>query len=697
MKARIFQHKIGIMGRNLLTYALAILLAGVLIAAVILFSSVQRIREMELESWEHSISRVAKELDTQQELLRSIHSRMMISYAFQPAARSNSIMGDIQLLENITAYTTQSPISDSFFILYGGENHIYLSEGYKSLYKTYLCARIACSETEAMTIYDQIQSSDSFSILPVSAETLLFVCPVRFPSSRTMAYTCFFVSQNSLKDYLEKIAGDSLTQYAVYYRGAQILSENISKQVDCPTLFPGATERQKASNIYTISACSENGDFAVLSQGTLRNIYSFQNANRLFITLIIVLILLVILLLATCFAYISSRPIRDLASRVNHSPVLGDELQTLETVFLRLEKENRVSLKNLRDQIVISLLDGNYSPELLSRWDVLQISLDFPCSAVFLIRADGYPIGDTNFIRQIESISDQDIRLYAVWRKDMVEVIANFQDTHQYDTISDCIQSLSNQVPFQIYAGSTVDSPYKINLSRLEALSLVEQKRPTEKVSSALMAEDKDRLITEISTFVLEYSQEDQLDSVLEKLREYVQLYAPSLLIQKHICYDLLNQLMRCARENGLELDSRKVSELLLIQNFDVFLRDLKRLILDAFPMDKKKNQTELSKQVIAYIQQNACDCNLSVDRVLASFQISAVYLNNMVKKETSLCFKEYVTYLRMKKAMELLISQPEMTVNEISCICGYNKPSNFIKKFKETTAQTPTQYRRKQ
>ena len=703
MKKWNIMKKVGIMGHYLLSYTLALLLAGLLIAAVFLIISAKQVVYLELDYWERSLERTANELEAQQELLGDIHARMMISYSFQPTAiakeSQREVSGEIELLEEITAYTTQSPISDEFFVLYAGNSNIYLSTGYKSRFSYYFQARIYCTDTEAMTIYDEIQQLSSFAVLPVSENSLLFVYPVRFPSSRTMAWTCFWVARSTLEGYLEGAANGSTEQFIVYCDETAILEKGELLSAGIPDLLPGNTARIKDGTAWRLSARSEDGQFTILAEIPTIMLSNYPHLDTVWIGLIIVLVLLAILLLATCFAYVTSRPIRSLSARITHAPVTGNELEVIDKTFSQLENEKNISVKNLRNQIVLSLLDGNYSPELLRCWNVFQISLNAAHFAVFLVKTAGRTEESVNLARQIEAISDEDFHLYAACRNDLIEVIANFEDASQVDTINDCIQALADQVSeFTLYTGDIVDSPYKINISHLTGLAQMQQYQRSGKASaSTLLIEDRGALIAELCAVASNRTNEKQLDAALEKLRRYVQKYAPSLLIQKHLCYELLNQIMRCAQENHADMDPQKISELLMIQNFDVFLRDFRELVLEAFPIGREDQQTALSEEILGYIQQNACDCNLSVDRVTGLFHITPVQLNDIVKQQTAVCFKEYVTYLRMKTGMELLLSEPEMTVNKISCICGYNKPSNFIKKFKEFTGQTPTQYRRRE
>ena len=54
-----------------------------------------------------------------------------------------------------------------------------------------------------------------------------------------------------------------------------------------------------------------------------------------------------------------------------------------------------------------------------------------------------------------------------------------------------------------------------------------------------------------------------------------------------------------------------------------------------------------------------------------------------------------YLMHLRLEKAREMLISQPDKSVSEIAVLCGFEEGGYFTKAFKQQYGVTPTQMRK--
>ncbi|MBF1590701.1 MAG: AraC family transcriptional regulator [Prevotella shahii] len=50
---------------------------------------------------------------------------------------------------------------------------------------------------------------------------------------------------------------------------------------------------------------------------------------------------------------------------------------------------------------------------------------------------------------------------------------------------------------------------------------------------------------------------------------------------------------------------------------------------------------------------------------------------------------------LKIKKAKNLLVNNPQMSLGEVADKCGFNDYSNFVRAFKTVAGVTPTNYRR--
>jgi len=106
---------------------------------------------------------------------------------------------------------------------------------------------------------------------------------------------------------------------------------------------------------------------------------------------------------------------------------------------------------------------------------------------------------------------------------------------------------------------------------------------------------------------------------------------------------------------------------------------------------DFGKNTTALA--VVEYIKCNCTDYNLSLDMLAAEFQITPQYLCKIIKQQTGVSYKEYLTDLRMEEAKRLL-KDKNISVIDACQQAGYNNVSYFIKVFQKYTGMTPAKYR---
>ncbi len=99
--------------------------------------------------------------------------------------------------------------------------------------------------------------------------------------------------------------------------------------------------------------------------------------------------------------------------------------------------------------------------------------------------------------------------------------------------------------------------------------------------------------------------------------------------------------------------------------------------------------------QSMLYIQQQYAE-DLSLDTVAQKVNLHPSYLSYMFKKETGMCFLQYLHYIRMKVACDLLINNPNLSIETISKQVGYRTSTYFYKSFKAQFGETPNQWRKK-
>ncbi|WP_059102628.1 AraC family transcriptional regulator [Shouchella shacheensis] len=118
--------------------------------------------------------------------------------------------------------------------------------------------------------------------------------------------------------------------------------------------------------------------------------------------------------------------------------------------------------------------------------------------------------------------------------------------------------------------------------------------------------------------------------------------------------------------------------------------------LLRVYEYDWKRKEQSLTKypiiiDVLSYIEEHYRHCSLK--EAAAHFSFSPSYLSTLIKKRTSSTFSELVKMERMRKVRELL-TNTELTVDEISIEVGYTNVTFFYKVFKKEFHMTPHEFR---
>lgn len=94
-----------------------------------------------------------------------------------------------------------------------------------------------------------------------------------------------------------------------------------------------------------------------------------------------------------------------------------------------------------------------------------------------------------------------------------------------------------------------------------------------------------------------------------------------------------------------------------------------------------------------SYIRAHYAD-NLSREAVANAVYLDGAYFSRLFKQKTGMSFIEFLTTIRMEKAIELLSTQ--MSITDIAAAVGYLHRNQFISNFRKYSGFTPNDYRRK-
>ena len=95
---------------------------------------------------------------------------------------------------------------------------------------------------------------------------------------------------------------------------------------------------------------------------------------------------------------------------------------------------------------------------------------------------------------------------------------------------------------------------------------------------------------------------------------------------------------------------------------------------------------------IMKYVDENFTR-DISLQEVAEYANLSVGYLSNYFKTEAGMNFVEYITYRRMERAKELLVSTNDK-VYHIAEQVGYTNSQYFTTLFKKQIGVTPAEYR---
>lgn len=119
----------------------------------------------------------------------------------------------------------------------------------------------------------------------------------------------------------------------------------------------------------------------------------------------------------------------------------------------------------------------------------------------------------------------------------------------------------------------------------------------------------------------------------------------------------------------------------------DVYLKIINSVI-------EKKKCSPMALMTIKYIEENYYSNDLNINDVSDKLEVTSSYLSKLLKKETGSSFIEYLTNIRIKKAMYIM-EDPTIKIYDVAELVGYSNQHYFCRTFKKVVGFSPTEYKR--
>lgn len=194
-------------------------------------------------------------------------------------------------------------------------------------------------------------------------------------------------------------------------------------------------------------------------------------------------------------------------------------------------------------------------------------------------------------------------------------------------------------------------------------------------------------------------SLETKIDELIYELQEIKAPVAQFKIILMELSTELYK--MTCAYEIdaseifGEDIDVyRVVSHFTTLESIKLWLLESCLKIRKSVSRERKNSAKILIDKAVVYLEENYKDSSLSVEKICSVLNVSAAYFCTIFKKETGKTFLNYLTDLRMEKAVKLLEETEEKTY-VISEMTGYTEPNYFSYVFKKKYGMSPSKYRK--
>lgn len=222
---------------------------------------------------------------------------------------------------------------------------------------------------------------------------------------------------------------------------------------------------------------------------------------------------------------------------------------------------------------------------------------------------------------------------------------------------------------------------------------------------AAPMERDKTEACSrEIENRLMRYVTEGRREEAIEALHTLTKNLSNSatdIQYTKFVYFQICNSMVKNVRELGGRLpkdyNEKELFGAVFGKESILHLEELAEEILKTCIQNFEQKEKALSANVekaIGFIKANYMR-DLSLEDVANAVFLSSGYLSIIFKEETGCTVLEYITYIRMQKARELVLQIPALKVKEIAEQLGYNNVQSFIRYFKKYYGVTPMSYRK--
>ena len=187
----------------------------------------------------------------------------------------------------------------------------------------------------------------------------------------------------------------------------------------------------------------------------------------------------------------------------------------------------------------------------------------------------------------------------------------------------------------------------------------------------------------------ISFRTDDMLDEkLLEPLNSGHLMICPRV---KDTAKELCEQLIETYEAKNDERESKITTQ---VRTKIILLQFILEMWKKGFVIENDTSgRNTVEKEMVSYIQQNFTG-KISLREFGEQFHLSEKYISRYFKEHFHITLSQYVTYLRLEHAKQLL-QDTDIPVTDVAMQSGYQNVSYFIRSFQKAYAVSPLKYRK--
>lgn len=412
---------------------------------------------------------------------------------------------------------------------------------------------------------------------------------------------------------------------------------------------------------------------------------------------------------------------------INEYKVIEDTLDNMSNAMRHLQEAVNSEMMCVQENMLWQLLTGTV-PDYEGYYDKMEqagILMPNPNSLIILMEIEDYQgcrkkeqeLLKEKICHTIAAFFEEEIKSYVIHiGTDRMALLLNGcseeMETCALKAMQSLVVSVRNELSMILFVSisNVVYCPEDVSVGYYEAQRLLESTRNTD--SKEVVCVDKeqktewlyfcpDEIRNRLSNLVSMGKSEEALRLLDEAYHICLTGRGVNIYIVRSYFITLVDVVLQTISSQGEKFETfwmqnNPLPAFAMGQKAEQMQCELKQFVKLACELMQQEEygHTEAMKNaILAYVEENYYNSELSLTMVADYFQITPTYLSTFFKQNMKEMFSVYLTKLRICHAKELLEITNE-SVSKIALDVGYTNSNSFIRNFKKLEHVTPGEYR---